>query len=146
MVLIEEAATLLYLGSTSTTCLGDGLAVSRLFMDHLPSPICLPKTITQKQSLPHRSLSVRLYLSALFISPLKNGFLSVRVASSATAGESKEGISFPPVDSFQNVFIMILTFRYIIQKCTSTEEKEGGKQREGKIEPNPTISSRVARF
>lgn len=39
MVLIEEAATLLYLGSTSPTCLGDGLAVSRLFMDHRASPI-----------------------------------------------------------------------------------------------------------
>lgn len=108
---------------------------------HLPSPICLPKTITQKQSLPHRSLSVRLYLSALFISPLKNVFLSSHVGSSATAGERKEGISFPPVDSFENVFIMmILTFRYIIQKRTSTEKKREESRRKRKlnlIQPYP---------
>lgn len=47
MVLIQEAAALLYLGSTRQTCRGDGLAVSPLFMDHHPSPIsyvCLQKS------------------------------------------------------------------------------------------------------
>lgn len=109
---------------------------------HLPSPICLPTTITQKQSLPHRSLSVHLYLSALFISPLKKCiFLSSPVGSSATAGERKEGISFPPFDSFENVFIMmILTFRYITQKRASTEKKREESRRKGKlnlIQPYP---------
>lgn len=40
MVLIQEEAASLYLGSTNQTCRGDGWAVSPLFMDHLPSPIC----------------------------------------------------------------------------------------------------------
>ena len=47
--------------------------------------------------------------------------------------KKKERISFPPVDSFENVFIMILTFRYIIQKRTSTEKKREESRRKGKL-------------
>lgn len=114
---------------------------------HLPSPICLQKTITQKQSLPHRSLSVRLYLSALFISPLqKYVFFCLCTLSPVQQQEGrKRPFHFHRLTVFENVFIMMIpTFRYITQKRTSAErerEKKGGKQAEGKIEPNPSISS-----
>lgn len=81
MVLIQEAAALLYLGSTSQTCRGDGWAVSPLFMDHRPSPISY---MPQKP----RSLKNSYYLTALCLSisdslpfsfsSLTNGILSPR--------------------------------------------------------------------
>lgn len=141
MVLIEEAATLLYLGSTSPTCLGDGLAVSRLFMDHRASPISyMPpkdynsKTVTSSPLIVCPSLSFRLIYFPAKKEKNKNVFLSLLAGCSATAGEREEGISFPPVDSSENVFItMILTFRYIIQKRTSTEKKREESRRKGKL-------------
>lgn len=107
MVLIQEAATPLYLGSTSPTCLGDGLAVSRLFMDHRASPISyMPpkdynsKTVTSSPLIVCPSLSF-----GLVYFPAKKKicfffFLSLHVGSGATAGGKRGGISFPPVDSF----------------------------------------------
>ena len=61
MVLIQEAAAPLYLGSTSQTCRGDGWAVSPLFMDHRPSPISY---MPQKP----RSLKNSYYLTVLCLS------------------------------------------------------------------------------
>lgn len=134
MVLIQEAATLLYLGSTSPTCLGDGLAVSSLFMDHRASPIAyMPpkdynsKTVTSSPLIVCPSLSF-----CLIYFPTKKMYFHTLVPL-AREKKKKERISFPPVDSFENVFIMILTFRYIIQKRTSTEKKREESRRKGKL-------------
>lgn len=151
MVLIQEAATPLYLGSTSPTCLGDGLAVSRLFMDHRASPISyMPpkdynsKTVTSSPLIVCPSLSFGL----IYFPAKKNMyfFCLCRLVPEQQQEGRKRAFHFHRLTVFENVFIMmILTFRYITQKRTSAErereEKEGGKQAEGKIEPNPTISS-----
>lgn len=114
---------------------------------HLPSPICLQKTITQKQSLPHRSLSVCLYLSALFISPLKKSMYFFFVCARwvwCNSRREERGHFISTVDSFwkrihydDSDFQIYHPETYVRRE----REKKGGKQAEGKIEPNPTISS-----
>lgn len=143
MVLIQEAATLLYLGSTSPTCLGDGLAVSRLFMDHRASPISsMPpkdynsKTVTSSPLIVCPSLSFGLiYFPTKKNKQKKPFFLSLHVGSGATAGGKKErAFHFHRLTVFENVFIMmILTFRYITQKRTSAErERKKGREAGGR--------------
>lgn len=91
MVLIQEAATPLYLGSTSPTCLGDGLAVSRLFMDHRASPIpYMPPKDYNSKPVTSSPLIVCPSLSfGLIYFPAKKiwfFFLSSHVGSGAKAG------------------------------------------------------------
>lgn len=115
---------------------------------HLPSPICLQKTITQKQSRPHRSLPVRLYLSALFISTLKKKnvfFVFARwVWCNSGRGERGQFIStgwqFLKMYSLWWFWLSDISSRNV-RPSRERERKKGGKQAEGKIEPNPTISS-----
>lgn len=80
MVLIQEEAASLYLGSTSQTCRGDGWAVSPLFMDHLPSPICPKNQNHSKNSFNlFQSLSFHLWLSPLYFSDVFCFFFSIQV-------------------------------------------------------------------
>lgn len=133
MVLIQEAATPLYLGSSSPTCLGDGLAVSRLFMDHRASPISyMPpkdynsKTVTASPLIVCPSLSFGLiYFPAKKICIF---FFCLRTLVPVQQQEGrKRAFHFHRLTVFENVFIMmILTFRYITQKRTSAER--GGKK------------------
>lgn len=86
MVLIQEAAALLYLGSTRQTCRGDGLAVSPLFMDHHPSPIsyiCLQKSpcLGSRHSVTDCCLSISDFYTFFFtFTFLTNVFLFAAVA------------------------------------------------------------------
>lgn len=133
MVLIQEAATPLYLGSTSPTCLGDGLAVSRLFMDHRASPISyMPpkdynsKTVTSSPLIVCPSLSFAL----IYFSAKKKKCIFFVFARWFQEGR-KRAFHFHWLTVFENVFIMmILTFRYITQKRTSAERERGKKGRE----------------
>lgn len=155
MVLIQEAATPLYLGSSSPTCLGDGLAVSRLFMDHRASPISyMPpkdynsKTVTASPLIVCPSLSFGLiYFPAKKICIF---FLSSHVGSSATAGGKKEGISFPPVDSFwKRIHYDDSDFQiYHPETYVRRErgEKREGSRRKGKLNLIQAYPRRVVRF
>lgn len=155
MVLIQEAATPLYLGSTSPTCLGDGLAVSRLFMDHRASPISyMPpkdynsKTVTSSPLIVCPSLSFGLIYSSAKTKKCIFFCLCTLVPVQQQEGR-KRAFHFHRLTVFENVFIMtILTFRYIIQKRTSAEKKKKreGSRRKGKLNLIQPYPRRVARF
>lgn len=90
MVLIQEAAALLYLGSTRQTCRGDGLAVSPLFMDHHPSPIsyiCLQKSpcLGSRHSVTACCLSISDFFTFFTSTFLTNVFLVATVAVAYSA-------------------------------------------------------------
>lgn len=150
MVLIQEAATLLYLGSTSPTCLGDGLAVSRLFMDHRASPISyMPpndynsKTVTSSPLIVCPSLSF-----CLIYFPTKKMYFFVFARwLQCNSRQEERGHFISTIWQFWKcIHYDDFNFQIYHPETCVHGEKEGGKQAEGKIEPNPTISSPVARF
>lgn len=148
MVLIQEAATLLYLGSTSPTCLGDGLAVSRLFMDHRTSPISyMPskdynsKTVTSSPLIVCPSLSF-----CLIYFPTKKCIFVFARRFQGNSRQEERGHFISTSWQFWKCIHYDFNFQIYHPVMYVHREKEGGKQAEGKIEPNPTISSRIARF
>lgn len=139
MVLIEEAATLLYLGSTSPTCLGDGLAVSRLFMDHRASPISyMPpkdynsKTVTSSPLIVCPSLSFCLIYFPALKKKKKMYFCLCTPVAAQQQARGKEAISFPPVDSFENVFIMMIFNFQIYHPETYVHGEREGREAGGR--------------
>lgn len=155
MVLIQEAAALLYLGSTSQTCRGDGWAVRLLFMDHHPSPISYmprkPRSLKNSNYLTALCLSISDRLPFSFYH-LTNGILSFRVCFRCSKEKDfiTAAIRFLHKREQTNITFTVIMLTECVShtfKATEEERREREKQRvKGRSESNPTISPRVARF